>query len=162
MVALDKTTYLAIIYIYQFQPSYLKEKTMQNALEVHTNLHSEAVKNNHADTRVLDTIEIGQAFRQGDVYVTRIKDLPKNVVATMNMQIAKGQTKGSRHILAETKGLRVFNLKESGPLDGPVFTSTEQIHLTHPEHAHFVFPAGTYSTHYQTDFGAEELRAVRD
>jgi hypothetical protein len=140
----------------------LKEKTMKTVLEVHNNLFAEASEKNHADTRVLDKIEIGQAFRQGDVYVTRIAEVPKNAVGTVNMQIAKGQTKGSRHILVETKGLRVYNLKDAGPLDGPVFSSTEEICLTHPEHAHFRFPAGTYSTHYQTDFAADELRAVRD
>lgn len=135
---------------------------MQNALEVHTNLHAEAVEKNHAETRVIDKIEIGQAFRQGDVYVTRIAELPSDVVATMNTQIAKGQTKGSRHILADTKGLKIFNLKDAGPLDGPVFTSTEEMHLTHPEHAHFVFPAGTYSSRYQQDFQQIEIMAVRD
>lgn len=135
---------------------------MKTVLEVHQNLAAEASEKNHAETRVLDQIKIGQAFRQGDVYVTRIAELPKNIVGTMNLQIAKGQTKGSRHILAETAGLRVYNLKESGPLDGPVFTSTEEICLTHPEHAHFRFPAGTYSTHYQQDYQAAEIRAVRD
>jgi hypothetical protein len=138
---------------------------MQTALEVHTNLAQEAKDKNHQSTRVIPKMKVGQSFRQGDVYVTRIKELPsrESIVQVANLQLAKGETKGSRHILEQTDTLRVYSIKNpANALVGPVIESKEEIHLTHPEHAHFIFPAGYYSVHYQQDFQAEEIRAVRD
>jgi len=137
---------------------------MKTAVEVHNNLLKVAGEVNHQETRVIDTIKIGQAIRQGDVYLVRIKQKPpeSELIPTLDPQIAKGDTKASKHILVQTPTLRIYKLKNAGPLDGPVIESSEQINLTHPEHAHFKLPSGCYSTHYQQDFAQEEIRAVRD
>jgi hypothetical protein len=135
---------------------------MKTAVEVHNNLLDIASKVNHQETRIIDTIEVGQAIRQGDVYLVRIKEKPSDLIPTLDPQIAKGNTKGSRHILEITPTLRIYKLKNAGPLDGPVIESQEQITLTHPEHAWFKLPGGCYSTHYQQDFCRQEIAAVRD
>ena len=135
---------------------------MKSALEVHNRILEESQTKNHQELRVIDTMKVGQKIRQGDVYVERIDEIPANNAPTMNLQIAVGETKGSRHILQESPSLRVFKLKEAGPLDGPAFSSNEEVVLTHPEHAHFKLPAGNYRSFYQRDFQAEEIRAVRD
>ena len=135
---------------------------MKTALEVHNNLLEMAGQVNHQECRVIDSMEIGQAIRQGDVYLVKVKEKPADLVPTLDLQIAKGETKGSRHILEQTPTLKVYKLKSPSPLQGPVIESKERINLTHPEHAHFSLPAGCYTSYYQQDFAAEEIRAVRD
>lgn len=137
---------------------------MQTALEVHESLQTQAKKLNNQNERVIPKMEVGQAFRQGDLYITKLESLPQDIINTIDLQLAQGETKGSRHILAQNVNytVKVYNLRKPGPLDGPVFKSDETIRLTHPEHAHFVFPAGCYSTHYQQDYQAAEIRAVKD
>jgi hypothetical protein len=118
---------------------------------------------NHNTTRVVKDIPIGKGIRQGDVYLKRVEKIPPEYsVHTMDLKIAKGDTKGSRHILEDTKGLRVYRKSSPGPLEGPAFTSVTDIHLTHPEHPSFCLAAGTYLSYYQRDMSLEEIRAVRD
>jgi len=118
---------------------------------------------NHTTTRVIANFPIGKGIRQGDVYVKRVASIPPDYcIHTMNLQIAKGNTKGSRHILEEQPGLRIYIKSEPGPLDGPAFTSVTEIHLTHPEHPCFKIPAGSYVSYYQIDWSREELAAVKD
>ena len=118
---------------------------------------------NHDTARHITNMEIGQAIRQGDVYVKKVEEIPSEYnIPTMEMQIAKGDTKGSRHILEDTKSLRVMKKSSPSPLDGPAIVSDDEIHLTHPEHPNFILPAGKYLSFYQQDFAREEISAVRD
>lgn len=134
----------------------------QTVQEVHANIEQQAEKNSNA-LRVVTKMEVGEAIRQGDVYVWRVESIPEEYnIPTMELQIAQGETKGSRHILEDSPTLRVFQKTTRGPLDGPAFKSDSPITLTHPEHAHFQLPAGCYISEYQQDYAAEEIRAVRD
>ena len=118
---------------------------------------------NHNTTRVVKNIPIGKGIRQGDVYLKRVEKIPPEYsVHTMDLKIAKGDTKGSRHILEDAPGLRVYRKSSPGPLEGPAFTSVTDIHLTHPEHPGFYIQSGSYVSYYQRAFASEEIKAVRD
>jgi hypothetical protein len=118
---------------------------------------------NTDDTRRVTSMQVGEWVRQGDIYLDRVESIPDEYsIATMELQLAKGDTKGARHILEEKSSLRVFIKNQPSPLDGPAFKSDEEIHVTHPEHGNMVLPAGSYVCTYQQDYRVEYLKAIRD
>ena len=136
---------------------------MKSVLEIHNDIREQSEVKNHSDIRVIAKMEIGQAIRQGDVYVTKIKEIPPEFsMPTMKAQVVDGTTKGSRHELEMTPSLRIMKNPNATALQGPCFSSSETVNLLHPEHAHFQLPAGCYSITYQQDFASAEIRAVRD
>jgi hypothetical protein len=140
------------------------EYSMSNAiLEKHEEISRLAEENNTDEVRIVRHIQVGQAIRQGDLYVTRISDTPETFTQeTQDTQLAPGTSKGSRHMVTETPSLKIFKDPNSDALTGPVIESDEDVTITHPEHADFVLPCGTYQVAYQRDYAYEELRAVRD
>jgi hypothetical protein len=122
----------------------------------------------------------GAATRQGDVYCHPIKSRPaawsvEN--AGNSRQVATGQTVGSRHMAegpvkiywpekatdaAAMCPVRMDKLDRSLIPEalGPVIVAEGPWTLTHPEHAHHAFPAGTYLVTYQIDL--RTLRRVVD
>jgi hypothetical protein len=115
------------------------------------------------DTRVIRTIEVGQAIRQGDIYVTRVAD--KRIAhggETAERQLAPGTSRGSRHCVAGA--VSVYRpVPGDGQLAGPLIVALERFKVTHPEHAHFSLPPGTYRVTYQRDFNRErEVVRVSD
>lgn len=137
---------------------------MQSVLEVHQSIETEASQKSDQEVRVITEMKIGQAIRQGDVYLTKIKSVPEtHTMETLNMQIAEGDTKGSRHILTDTPTMKVFKNPNAGPLEGPVVTCDKTFSLTHPEHADFNFVGGgTFAITYQRSYAREEIMRVRD
>lgn len=123
--------------------------------------------------RVCRRIEIGQNVQQGDVYLWRVADThPRGKQrAEGERQVAVGTTIGARHV-AEGDAIAVFEGKQlpegvkfqnsnaNQACLGPVVAAPEGLTLTHPEHAHFRMPAGTYQVTYQIDERTQ--RAVQD
>ena len=115
-----------------------------------------------ARLREIKAMEVGQAIRQGDIYVTRIDALPKPLGGvTAERQLAPGTSRGSRHCV---EGEVTVYLPPAGAdaLTGPVIHALGRCTITHPEHAHFSLPPGFYQVTYQRDFGREELARVHD
>ncbi len=99
----------------------------------------------------------------------------------LGRQVALGATVGSRHI-ADGDGITVYWPEDRAkalagcPIKrfaqrmggdriaaqclGPVIVAEQEWTLTHPEHAHHVFPAGVYLTTYQLD--RRTMQVVRD
>lgn len=118
--------------------------------------------------RVLKSMATGEVVRQGDLYLERLTELPRDLgKRTEDRQLAVGQTQGSRHVVDPApKGLAIYARPEGATaLVGPVVSSPKRFRLTHPEHGHFSLPAGVYQVRYQRDFAkerAEEIRRVAD
>ena len=109
----------------------------------------------------------GDVSHQGDLILVALTVLPKSAVLRHNRQLAEGATKGSRHVLI---GGTVYDadkvearkmLKADAKLDvderyiGPVFSGAAIV--THPEHAHQVFPEQVCTVVvYQRNLDAEE------
>ena len=123
------------------------------AAEAHITIEDFAKSKADSKVRVVPSIPIGKSIRQGDVYLTRIKSLPKDFVETDNMQLAPGTTQGSRHIMVNAK---VYKNPKARNTEGPIVVAKERCLLEHPEHAHFDLPAGTYQVTYQLDYATQQ------
>ncbi|MCB9895388.1 MAG: hypothetical protein H6839_13135 [Planctomycetes bacterium] len=112
--------------------------------------------------RHIDEIEVGQAIRQGDIYVTRLERMPrKHGGVTVERQLAPGTSRGSRHCV-EGDITVYLPAQNSGQLTGPIISAHDRFTVTHPEHAHFSLPAGFYRVTYQRDFNIREVSRVAD
>lgn len=107
--------------------------------------------------------KIGQKFRQGDIYITKLSSVPGNAKAMKQpeSQLAPGATKGSRHCLESLAGVTMYKIENANELQGPILVLEKTTRVGHPEHGPVDLEAGTYSVTYQRAF-AEELRRVRD
>jgi len=136
-----------------------------NILEAHEKIIAYAKTTSQAIRRQEKPFTLGEWARQGDVMFTAIAAIPKNaklIASTDAIQLAPGTTKGSRHMLQTRPGITFYRLRNPTPLDGGYIDAKERCLITHPEHAHFDLPPGTYAVTYQRDAAAEEIRAVRD
>lgn len=156
---------------------------MQSSVEFHEKLTTAIKQCSHETRDHRGKMPIGNAARQGDVYIHRIGAVPTawDVLVTEHQQVALGATVGSRHIadgpaisvfwpkslnaaLAEIDGvIKGFRRKlgdGTGPCIGPVVVAERGWELTHPEHAHHRFDAGIYLTTYQLD--RRTMRQVTD
>lgn len=135
----------------------------QSVLEVSERIHREAVEKNVPEVRRIDKMEVGQVVRQGDIYIHCVDASHERGRRVFTRQLVHGVTNGSRHIALEPS--YIFNgtkLPEWAPtaLIGPVVESKERVLITHPEHAHYDLPAGTYQITYQRDIRTGD--AVKD
>lgn len=153
---------------------------MKSAIEFHEELKT-AADQAVQDLRQHSGMKAGKVGHQGDVYVHCITAIPEawNVEVSEHRQVALGNAIGSRHV-AEGDALTVFwpkskdeAMKQCPIKDffvgneqakrlclGPIVKADKAWTLTHPEHAHHQFPAGTYLVTYQFDFNTQQI--VRD
>lgn len=107
----------------------------------------------------------GDRHRQGDIYITLLKGLPDNTVKVEKppMQLAPGNTQGSRHCLRSLEGVTMYTLKSPTVYDGPILQLAVENEIMHPEHADVVFPPGCYAISYQRTEDSEGVqRRVQD
>jgi hypothetical protein len=94
----------------------LEEKIMSNiatALQA-VNEAVERIKND-ATQYFPEAASVGDAVRQGDIYIQKIEDFTEapqfyKKVESPNPQLAPGDTKGSRHVLDSLDGVEVFEI----------------------------------------------------
>lgn len=115
---------------------------------------------------------VGSVSHQGDVIFVAIASLPKSANPRQNRQVADGGTQGSRHVVdrgdvydcdAAEVARMIINATKcevDARYIGPVFVSpaepTEH-DVTHPEHGHQGFPAGTViACVFQRNLDAEQ------
>jgi hypothetical protein len=140
----------------------MKTKTLSAKTAVNRIVeHAEKIKND-ATQRFPEAASCGDSWRQGDVYVTLIDGVPSGakIDTKPGMQMATGNTQGSRHCLDSLVGVTVYRLPNPDMLDGPVIVLNRERTLTHPEHGDVVLPPGTYQISYQRNLDSEE-RAQR-
>ncbi len=110
--------------------------------------------------RFPDAASVGDFWRQGDVYVTKISKC-HGKQCKGERQVAPGTTQGSRHVLDSLDGVQMYRVDGADALTGPQIRLTQERTLTHPEHGNLVLPPGCYSITYQRAY-ADELRRVAD
>lgn len=105
----------------------------------------------------------GDCFRQGDVYIEFCDSLPSGLkkMKQVQLQLAPGTTKGSRHCLDSADGVKMFTVNNGSELQGPVIKTKKERTVTHPEHGNVILPPGIYNITYQRAY-AEELKRVAD
>jgi hypothetical protein len=104
-------------------------------------------------------MQVGEWIRQGDVYVIRVDEKTPKGDPLGTRQVALGTSNGSRHV-ADGPRVEVFRAVGASEFDYCVVTSPEWWALTHPEHAHFELPCGTYLVRHQRDIATR--RRVAD
>ncbi len=115
--------------------------------------------------RFPEAASAGDAFRQGDIYLTLLARVPAGAVKqkAVPLQLAEGDTQGSRHCLDGVAGVTAYRLKEPTTFDGPVLVLAEERTVTHPEHGWVILPPGCYAISYQRDLDQQEReRRVQD
>lgn len=137
---------------------------MKTATEVLSEIQSAAAET-RPDVRRVATMKPGEYARQGDVYVTRLNELPELGKPYEGRQLAPGTSKGSRHVVALSVDADLFDVVQPGPLDGPIIDAKSRLLIEHPEHGHLDLPPGVYAVTYQRDYArerADEIRRVAD
>lgn len=139
------------------------DRIMKTAEEVFTGVQSRAEEIANDAERVIEVMDVGDEVRQGDVYLTMIGKVPAGAVLVKSpgVQLAPGTTQGSRHCLRSLDRVRLWEVKDAGPLDGPIIEVSVGCVIDHPEHGNRSLPAGVYAVTYQRAFAAE-LRRVAD
>ncbi len=114
------------------------------------------------------SMEVYDEWRQGDVRIIRLPDnFVKEYVndlkeVSFNAQVAPGTTRGSRHEINTTGGVKMYKLANGNAVDGPIIEADDPVTITHPEHGNVCnLPAGCYAFPGQRTF-AEELKRTRD
>ena len=116
--------------------------------------------------RFSEAASVGENIRQGDIYIARIDSPPVGAKAIpVRLQLAEGETQGSRHILDSAEGVTMFEAPIDGVAEylvGPILVLTRERTITHPEHVHVVCPPGVYRVTYQRSLDREEqeIRAL--
>lgn len=139
-------------------------KTAEKAVDVYGRIEREAAEKAVQEIRTIKEIEIGKAVRQGDIYIHRVADNHPHGKASKSLQLAIGNTQGSRHIAeAPSKvfaGVKAPDYCRQGTFLGPLVISASRFTISHPEHAHVSLPAGAYQITHQMD--AMTMQRVRD
>lgn len=116
--------------------------------------------------RFSEAASVGDAYRQGDIYLMLLDKVPVGAIRRkeVSLQLAPGNTQGSRHILDSGEGVTAYTLPDATEFDGPIIKLDCERELTHPEHGHVILPAGIYAVGYQRTQDAlnEAARRVRD
>lgn len=136
----------------------------QTVLDAHKKIEEYSEINATDKVRNVPKMKIGQAVRQGDVYITAIKNVPENYTKSdmpAQLQLVPGSTQGSRHIIESTSGISLYKFDGTSELQGPVLEAKAAFTVTHPEHAHVFLQPGLYHVTFQKDW-AEEERRVKD
>lgn len=93
-----------------------------------------------------------QCWAQGDIGVVRLDRLPddaKKIHRPAGGQVAPGTTQGSRHCIPEDAPVTYYQVSDGDPLSDLCLVADGPWTLTHPEHAHCTFEAGTYRLIHQ-------------
>lgn len=119
------------------------------------------------EPRVIETMEVGQVARQGDIYLHRVDEghaRGKLRTGPNARQLALGSQAGARHVAEPPavvfEGTALPAWCRERTFLGPCIESPKPFTVSHPEHAHVTLPAGTYQVTHQMD--ARTLDRVAD
>ena len=132
--------------------------------DINTTLHRVQSSGRQAanpETRVVNAVPLNKTIRQGDVYLTRIEELPQGLKEVMdNRQIVPGSSTGSRHVMHP--GCRIFVREGASELEGPYIDAPQGFYLGHPKHADVDYrQAGCYKVTFPVDKQADLLGEIR-
>lgn len=136
-----------------------------NPIEVFNRIqeHAQSVKSDR--TWVIENPEFGRPFPQGDLNFWFLRKLPEDAIETSPVsQLAPGNTRGSRHCIADSDmgNVRFFKLPNPNPLQGMLLKFSAPTRIEHPEHGDHIYPAGSIvAVTYQRRY-ADEIKRIED
>ncbi|MGA2868634.1 MAG: hypothetical protein ABSF34_05685 [Verrucomicrobiota bacterium] len=118
-------------------------------------------------------MKIKQQYRQGDVLIERVAEIPVTALKqemSRRVILAHGEVTGHHHVLESAdptdwwkQGEIPTTNKKPAALAGELFLSLPQCaSVTHPEHATIELPPGSYRVVRQREYSPEAIRQVHD
>ena len=105
-------------------------------------------------------------YRQGDVLIERIAEIPNTAVkqrALKQIVLAQGEATGHHHALEVRDPADWWKTEGLGVVGGEIFLSLPVGGIvTHQEHAKITLPSGKYRVTRQREYSPGELRNVAD
>ena len=92
-------------------------------------------------------------FRQGDLLISRVEEIPTNAVAKSTNVIATGEKENHQHQLIGDH--KIFEIPDYGTI---YFEAKEEVSLDHPEHNTIQIPKGVYTVVHERSFSPFEQR----
>ena len=112
------------------------------------------------------SLKIGEVARQGDIYIERVQAIEGKGAPAKTRQLAPGTSKGSRHIVAESEAVTIWESKpdlggKAAFQVGPAIECKGDLTVTHPEHAWIKIAVGKVTQFFQVIFQADYARKER-
>lgn len=101
-------------------------------------------------------------WRQGDVLIQRIDEIPPDAKKTQSPVLAHGVSTGHCHGIADRKSAQVYVLKESSNRQLYLDVTEESAQVEHPEHRSITLPKGKYRVWQQREFTDKGIQRVYD
>ena len=101
-----------------------------------------------------------KVYRQGDVLITPITQIPADLYKTKKVTLALGEVTGHHHSILDGNCIG-FAMQEND-LAEYLDVGPSGAELTHQEHSTITLPPGKYSVTRQTEYSPEALRNVAD
>ena len=101
-------------------------------------------------------------FRQGDLLIQKVEEVPEGAEALKRLTIATGSATGHRHRIRERKSARAYS---AGSFEKPVLlleVTADEATLVHPQHDSIVLPKGVYRIWRQREYTEQGNRYVID
>jgi hypothetical protein len=120
---------------------------------------------NVPEIRILKKCEIGEGWRQGDIYIYRVADSHAHGKKLGSRKLAIGEGEGSNHFaegeIELFEGTASPDFLRPRTFLGPLIKAPKGFRNTHPKHAHcYIEQGGTYQVTHQMD--ARTLQRVKD
>jgi hypothetical protein len=98
-------------------------------------------------------------YRQGDVLILPINEIPNNLNRTKRVTLALGEVTGHHHSISDGA---VGYADDSDALADYFEVNDESADLTHQEHDTITLPKGKYRKVIQVEYTPEAIRNVAD
>ena len=125
----------------------------------------EGAKLNVQEVRTIKKCEIGQGYRQGDIYIYMVADNHTHGKKLGSRKLAIGEGEGSNHFaegeIELFEGTTLPSFLTPRTFLGPLIKAPKGFKNTHPKHAHCIMEqGGTFQVVHQMD--ARTLQRVAD
>lgn len=107
---------------------------------------------------------MNKIFRQGDVLIMRIDEMPQGAVKAKpqtRVTLARGEVTGHAHVLC-ADGAAILPYTVQDRTDELFFELMDDAFIQHEEHAAIALPAGMYRVVRQREYTPQEIRRVAD
>jgi hypothetical protein len=98
-------------------------------------------------------------FRQGDVLLVPVKEIPSGLVQTKKVTLALGEVTGHHHTIFEGA---IGYAESPDALVSFLEVTDNTADLTHQEHSTISIPSGKYKNVIQVEYTPESIQKVRD
>ncbi len=101
-------------------------------------------------------------WRQGDVLIQAVEEIPERTVAQRRPILASGDSSHQRHQIKDGKSARLYTTGIFGSREAYLEVLTDEADLVHPEHETIVLRRGCYRVWRQREYTDRGFQTVID